>query len=161
MIFYVFCIAILWVQTFAGELVGDVALLLRLWLLPVVCLALSSSQIRPFFVIILGLLVDGLLATPTGLHSLELCLVYAFLGRFSEHLGYQTILGRIILGCTIAVVDTLVITMLSWGLPFEHEGVYLPAHFFMFALIQIGITVCCLPSVIRLTANTQSADHRL
>ena len=161
MTFILICLGLLWLQAFAGEMLGDFALLIRLWLLPMICLALSSPQIRPLPLIILGVLVDGLLGTPLGLHSLELCLIYGCLIRFSEHLGHQTVLGRLILGGLLAVTDTLVMSVLSWWLPFEHDGLYLPSHFFTFAFIQSLLMVLCLPSLLRLTTANQNPEFRL
>ena len=157
---YVFALVCMMFQAFIMEVSGETALLFRLWLLPIIALAFRTNQIRLVPIVVIGLLTDGLMATPTGLHVLEILLVYGVLMAASKHLGDQTVLSRTLIACLVTVTDTAALGFIQLILPYEVSSSYLYAHFFSFLLVQLGLCLTVLPLLSWVYRDHRRSDVR-
>ena len=158
---YVLTVILLWIQALLMEVADSTGLLCRLWLLPIVALSFRSSQIRILPVLIIGLLTDGLMAAPTGVHVLEVSLIYGVLMASAKQLSDQTVLTRALIGCLITVADIFIMTAIEWLMPHKIESNFLMLNFFTFLLCQVMLIVCVLPIVSSLHTSQRRSEFRL
>ena len=154
-------IVLILAQAVLGEFLGESALLLRLWLLPVVAIAVDTKRLRLLPIVFIGLLVDGLFSAPTGFHVLELGIVYASLSLSIEHLGYRTLTSRIVLGVFVGILSLIVHVALGHIFSTTAQADYLLAHLIEFVLTQIAIIVVCFPVVYKVLVAMGSTEQRL
>lgn len=154
-------ILLILLQAMLGEFIGESALLLRLWLLPVVVYAFDTKQLRLLPIVLIGLLVDGLYAAPTGFHVLELGIVYASLSLSIEHLGHRTIISRAVLGLFVGVLNLFVHVILAHLFGATGQADYLLTRMIEFVLTQSAVIALCFPIIYKVLVTIRSADHRL
>jgi hypothetical protein len=157
---YAISLLFLWIQAFLIEIGGETGLLFRLWLIPVVALAFRSNQVRIVPILFIGLLTDGLLGTPAGVHVLEIGLVYGVLMASAKHLSDQTVLSRTLIACLITVADTIALSLIQLLLPFDIESSYLTSHFFQFLFVQLGLIITIIPLISWLYRDNRRSDVR-
>ncbi len=159
--FVVSALLLILVQSVLGEFIDESALLLRLWQLPIVVYAFDTKRIRLLPIVLIGLLVDGLYAAPTGFHVLELGIVYASLSLSIEHLGHQTITSRAVLGFYVGILNLIVHVILGHTFGATAQADYLFTHVIEFVLTQSVLIAVCFPLVHKVLMAIGSADQRL
>lgn len=157
---YLAAVILLWIQALCGEVVGESALLLRFWLVPIILLAFRQPQIRILPILVIGLMTDGLMSTPTGLHTLELCLIYGLLLASAKHLSDQSFSSRLLIGCLVAVSDMLVMTFIGWITPLQVKSNYLMENFFSLLACQIVIAILIVPLFGSMLRRGRRSDFR-
>ena len=158
--FYLVTLLLLWTQALLMEVTDSTGLLFRLWLLPVVALSFRTNQLRLLPVFIIGLLADGLMATPTGLHVLEVSLIYGVLRALGKQLSNQTILTRSLIGGLVTLTDIFVMTLIEWILPYQVGSNILREQFFELLTYQVLLIVCVLPILSSLQNVHRRSDFR-
>ena len=159
--FLICTILVMLVQAVLNEFMGEPALLVRLWILPIVVLAFDTKKVQLLPIVAIGLLVDGLYAAPTGFHVLELGLVYACLSFSIEHLGHRTIISRIVLGVLVSLLNLFIHVVLAHCLSVTAQADYLLNNLFELVLTQGLLIGVCLPIFQKLLATTGSTEYRL
>ena len=154
-------ILLMFIQAVFGEFFGEAGILARLWLLPVSALALNSKRLRIWWILLVGLLVDGLYQAPTGFHMTECILLYGLLIRFIEHLGHRTVPSRMLLGIGVGMSNLVIHATLAYSFSFEAQAQYLLGHIFSFLLIQVILFTLLFPLFHSLSYSRKGGPQRL